>query len=496
MPTPTRLAQSPCRESGDERGWSVSVVPAPSVDPELGIDALYRTHGTEVYRFLLRELGNRQDAEDATQTVFVSAFRSITRGCVPRAPRAWLFAIARNAARRAWRERSRGVATDVDVDTLAGPSGADAARRDLVDALAAVPAGQRQALVLHELGGLEYAEIAAATKQTVAGVETAIFRARRTCRAELRTDGALDHAAAEKLLARLVAGKLTRSERESVEGHLRSCGACTEAERALRAARPRRARRLLAWLFSFPDGLQRLAGLLQAPTPRALAALAVAGVAVAGGGGGPAPDAHAGAATTRPQATRIAVAVAPVVRHSGPARPASHAEPRPAASARVGAHPRVRAQHPERTRPVTRRAAPPRKAAAPPRAPVATPRHVPAPASAPTGVATQPAHAAASPLPIGPLVGTLQGTVGAVTSGLPETTSTVVETVDGVETAVEQVADDLAGARDPLTATPGTSSALPVPPPLEPPVAQVGEGAAATVSGITPPRLGTGAAQP
>jgi RNA polymerase sigma factor (sigma-70 family) len=496
MPTPTRLAQSACRESGDERGCSVSVVPAPSVDPELGIDALYRRHGTEVYRFLLRELGNRQDAEDATQTVFVSAFRSITRGCVPRAPRAWLFAIARNAARRAWRERSLGVATDVDVDTLAGPSGADAARRDLVDALAAVPEGQRQALVLHELGGLEYAEIAAATKQTVAGVETAIFRARRTCRSELRTDGVLDHPAAEKLLTRLVAGKLTRSERESVEGHVRSCGACTEAERALRAARPRRARRLLAWLFSLPDGLQRLAGLLQAPSPRALAALAVAGAAVAGGGGGPAPDAHAGAATARPQATRIAVAVAPVMRHSGPARPASHAEPRPAASARVGAHPRLRAQHPERTRPVTRRtAAPPREAAPPPRAPVATPRRVLAPASAPTGVTTQPAQAA-SPVPTGPLVGTLQRTVGAVTSGLPETTSTVVETVDGVETGVEQVADGLAGALDALTATPGTSSALPVPPPLEPPVAQVGEGAAATVSGIALPRLGAGAAQP
>jgi hypothetical protein len=71
-----------------------------------------------------------------------------------------------------------------------------------------------------------------------------------------------------------------------------------------------------------------------------------------------------------------------------------------------------------------------------------------------------------------------------------------VETVDGVETGVEQVADGLAGALDALTATPGTSSALPVPPPLEPPVAQVGEGAAATVSGIALPRLGAGAAQP
>ena len=66
----------------------------------------------------------------------------------------------------------------------------------------------RQAVrvVLHELGGLEYAEIAQATNQSVAGVETAIFRARRACRAELSGGGALDHEAASKLVGRFVAG--------------------------------------------------------------------------------------------------------------------------------------------------------------------------------------------------------------------------------------------------------------------------------------------------
>jgi len=46
-------------------------------------DALFRAHHDEVYRTLLRDLGSPADAEDGTQAVFLSAFRSLERGCAP-----------------------------------------------------------------------------------------------------------------------------------------------------------------------------------------------------------------------------------------------------------------------------------------------------------------------------------------------------------------------------------------------------------------------------
>jgi RNA polymerase sigma-70 factor (ECF subfamily) len=475
--TPTVRA----RRERRERGFTVTVIPDPR-ESTLGIDTLYRAHRSAVYRFLLRELGDPHDAEDATQTVFVSAFRSIARGSLPRAPRPWLFAIARNAARRTWRERSRCAAGDVDPDSLAGPESPDAARRDLVGALEALPATQRQALVLHELGGLEYTEIAQATNQSVAGVETAIFRARRACRAQLRADGALDHEAAAGLLGRLVAGKLTRSERESVEAHLRSCELCAEEERVLRAARPGRRRRLLGWLLSLPEGVQRLVGILQTPSPRALAALAVAGAAVAGGGGArPAPAGpHVQAEVTR---SAFAAAVAmPAVRRSSPPRQPAPAEPA-VAPVRQVARPPERARRLARTREVSPRAVTRAMHAPAPRTSSASPRHGTPPVEVPARGAEQPqVDDSPGPPPPRPLAGAVDDTVRGVKTSVPQVTKAVVVTLAGAEHGVGDLVSGVGG--DLTGASPQVPAVVPVAPVLETPLSQVGEEAAATLSTV------------
>ena len=266
------------------------------------IDALFREHRDVVYRSLLRDLGSPADADDATQTVFLSAFRSLERGCRPQAPRAWLLAIANNAARRTWRQRQRSP-TELDPDALAGPDRPDEARQTLVEALAELPERQRKALLLRELCGLHYDEISQLTEQTVAGVETTVFRARRAVRAALLDDGALTHDAAAKLLKRFVAGKLTRQERESLQAHLANCEECTAAEAELRA--PKLRRRLLSWLLSVPTALQRLVGLLESGPGPGLAAVGVSAVTLAGIATAQLPTHHQGAAQPVGHATAI-----------------------------------------------------------------------------------------------------------------------------------------------------------------------------------------------
>ena len=149
-----------------------------SPDPSVRVDALYRAHRQDVYRLLLRDLGTPADADDATQTVFLHAYRALERGCRPHAARAWLLAIAKNVARRTWRDRNH-TCDHVELDELPAAEPGDEARRDLIAVLETLPAGQRKALVLHELYGLPYEEISHLTQQSLAGVETSVFRARQ-----------------------------------------------------------------------------------------------------------------------------------------------------------------------------------------------------------------------------------------------------------------------------------------------------------------------------
>jgi RNA polymerase sigma-70 factor (ECF subfamily) len=446
-----------------------------------GVEGLYRAHHGDIYRFLARELGNAADAEDATQTVFVNAHRSLLRGCVPTAPRAWLYAIARNVARRTWRERCERPAAELDLDEISCDGATDELRRELVGALEALPERQREALVLHELGGLEYAEIAQATNQSVAGVETAIFRARRACRAELSGGGALDHEAASKLVGRFVAGKLTRQEREALQKHIATCPDCEADERERRAGRRSR-RGLLGWLLSLPEAIQRAASLI-APSPSGLATAAVA-VAAAGGA---ATLPSLGDGSPRPSVGGSEVATAAVPASTGeatPVRPAATASvPRPR---RTGQRPARGAQH------AATAIDAPTPVVGPHRGRLPSVEHEPgagaagrdtdtspsSPDAAPTPAAAtprQPDRAAQAPqrpreAPIRP--GTVGTTVDQAVDGIEQT---VEETTETVTTVVEQtpvvgpVVDTVTGGAG------GSAPPVPVPPLLPVPVPPLGQ---------------------
>jgi RNA polymerase sigma-70 factor, ECF subfamily len=211
---------------------------APRPRADRTFERLYRRYGTHVYRYAYGVLRNRADAEDVTQTTFMNAFRAIERGEDPRSPLNWLISIAHNVCLQRFRSNSRRpqeVELDYDVadrlvDEDDGP-GAEDIRR----ALGHLAFNQRAAIVLREIEGRSYAEIAEVLGVSMSAVETLIFRARRALREQL--EGALTCADAELSLSKQLDGTLPRAERSQLRAHLRECPDCATLARRQRAQR-------------------------------------------------------------------------------------------------------------------------------------------------------------------------------------------------------------------------------------------------------------------
>ena len=105
-------------------------------------ERLVRRHRSEIFRTVFRLARNREDAEDLTQITFLNAYTAMQRGAEPEAPRAWLYAIARNAGSRRFRQ-SRLVEVELDPETPA-PLGEDVPTvHELQAALAQLTLNQR-----------------------------------------------------------------------------------------------------------------------------------------------------------------------------------------------------------------------------------------------------------------------------------------------------------------------------------------------------------------
>jgi RNA polymerase sigma factor (sigma-70 family) len=157
--------------------------------PSIGADAtrdLYERYGRQIYAYCLHQLGSREEAEDATQTTFLNAFRGLQRGVVPELETAWLYKIAANVVltrrRSSYRRRRVEAPGDLDAlqDVLAAPQGETDELVRLREALAAMPEQQRHALLLREWQGLSYREIGERLELSQGAVETLLFRARRS----------------------------------------------------------------------------------------------------------------------------------------------------------------------------------------------------------------------------------------------------------------------------------------------------------------------------
>lgn len=136
------------------------------------------------------------EAEDLAQDAFVRAWRNICSFRSDSTFRTWLFGIAINVVRTHRGKRSRlrqlfwspSREADVNVDPLERASVDDGieaplAMREVIDrALATLPEDMREAVVLRDVQGLDYREIAEALSLPLGTVESRIFRARQRLR--------------------------------------------------------------------------------------------------------------------------------------------------------------------------------------------------------------------------------------------------------------------------------------------------------------------------
>jgi RNA polymerase sigma-70 factor (ECF subfamily) len=150
--------------------------------PDRAFESFYRKHVGEVYHYALAVLANPADAEDVVQTTFLNAYRAFQRGEQPRKPHNWLIKIAHNVCRMRWRQASRRP-QEVPIEQLpemAGPDSQDLPDlAEVLEALAELTLNQRAALVMREVEGRSYAEIAEILNVSVPAVEALLFRARR-----------------------------------------------------------------------------------------------------------------------------------------------------------------------------------------------------------------------------------------------------------------------------------------------------------------------------
>jgi RNA polymerase sigma factor (sigma-70 family) len=200
-------------------------------------ERLYRKHAGDVYRYALVVLRNQADAEDVTQTTFLNAYRAMENGERPRSPQNWLIAIAHNVCRQRFRQSQRRpneVAYEEELAEAVVDDDAISAE-DIRRALGHLAFNQRSALVMRELEGRSYQEIAEILDVSVSAVETLIFRARRALREQLE-EGITCHEA-ELAISRQLDGRLSRKDKGTLRGHLRECDDCAGFARSQRAQR-------------------------------------------------------------------------------------------------------------------------------------------------------------------------------------------------------------------------------------------------------------------
>src|SRR6266566_7560494 len=231
-------------------------------------ERLYQKHAGDVYRYALVVLRNEADAEDVTQTTFMNAYRAFANGERPRTPQNWLIAIAHNVCRQRFRQSQRRpneVVFDEELAEAAVVEDDAISAADIRRALGHLAFNQRSALVMRELEGRSYQEIAEMLDLSVSAVETLIFRARRALREQLE-DGISCHEA-EFAISKQLDGRLGRKERGTLRAHLRECEECAGFARSQRAQR---------------GSLKSLAAI---PLPQSLASLFGGGGGAAVGGG-------------------------------------------------------------------------------------------------------------------------------------------------------------------------------------------------------------------
>ncbi|MGC8666757.1 MAG: RNA polymerase sigma factor [Chthonomonadales bacterium] len=173
----------------------------------LTFDALVAAYEKKIFNVVYRILGDYEEAADVTQEVFISAYKAYDRFRGDAKVFTWLYQIAINHCRNRLRQRGRARALKVEsldeprasADDVEGPTREIAdetfapeavleekeLRERVLRAVETLPPEYREVVVLREMQGLSYNEIAEATHLSLDNVKTRLSRARAMLRRKL-----------------------------------------------------------------------------------------------------------------------------------------------------------------------------------------------------------------------------------------------------------------------------------------------------------------------
>jgi RNA polymerase sigma factor (sigma-70 family) len=310
---------------------------------EAAFEVVFDRHHRGILSFCRHMLASPDEAEDAVQQTFISAFDSLQGSERDVKLKAWLYTIARNRCLSILRARREQPAELDDVPTvgLAEEVQQRSDLRELLDDLRGLPVDQRAALVLSEIGDLSHADVGAIVGCEAAKVKSLVFQARSSL-IESRRARDIPCSEIREQLATATGGALRRGP---LRRHLRACEGCAEFRDEVM-----RQRKAIALLLPVIPSLGLKKG--------ALAALGIGGGGGAGGaaaglgGGGIASLASSSAAVKVVAVVVASVAVGGgIVLEHGSSPPTADAAQGPAAG------PHARASHPSASGPGAIRAA-------------------------------------------------------------------------------------------------------------------------------------------
>jgi RNA polymerase sigma-70 factor (ECF subfamily) len=166
-------------QKGDERAFSIIV----------------RMYEQPVYNYVLRLVGDRSLAEDLTQEVFLRVYQGLSSFSLRSRFTTWLFQVTKNRVLDELRARDRRPRAVVALDDIQPLEALDAPieRTETIQAVwAAVDAlnpDLKMALLLRDVVGLAYSEIADSLEITLATVKWRIYKAREEVQSALARDG-------------------------------------------------------------------------------------------------------------------------------------------------------------------------------------------------------------------------------------------------------------------------------------------------------------------
>lgn len=178
-------AEQSLRELGASNGTSRR-----PVAPEMLRDAIDQ-HATVIYRLALSIVRDPSLADDVVQETLIKAWRAAPLDETGAVPRAWMTKVARNTAISMLRGRREDLLADdrmperVSGVTVSRTVEGRAALTDLRHALDRLDRDARALVVLREIDGMTYEEIAAAMDLPLPTVKTRLFRARQTLKRAL-----------------------------------------------------------------------------------------------------------------------------------------------------------------------------------------------------------------------------------------------------------------------------------------------------------------------